>query len=183
MNKRIALFCLLLLLPLALFACGGGSGETSDAPTETEATTESSAQGNAGIAVVDVTAKRGDLARVTISIKENPGFEGANLRLYYDADVLTPVSATGPSDGLFVSNAAGGAVPPTMGDTPYVSLVWAAATAMTEDGEIFTVTFRVREGGRVNTTLLSLGIVELQKGGEEFTLPLYSGQIQIFDEE
>ena len=103
------------------------------------------------------------------------------MRLYYDKDVLTPVSATGKEGGLFMSNATEGTVPPAEGNAPYVTLVWASASVMAEDGELFTVTFRVKEESHVTQTALSVGIVEMQKGGEEFTLPLHPGQIKIVD--
>jgi len=186
MNKKFSLLCLLLLLPLALFACGdGGAGGVSDTVPQTQETegTAPLPQEVTGISVLGVVAERGGLAKVTISIKGNPGLEGINLHLLYDAEVLTPVSATGPEGGLFVTNAQNGTVPPMEGTSPYVTLVWASATGITQEGELFTVTFRVREDGKATQSALSLSAVELKHEGEDIDLPLHPGQLKIVDME
>ncbi len=87
------------------------------------------------VAVTDITAKPGDEVTVNVNITGNTGFGAATFDIVYDADVLT-LTAIGVEDTLFgkgmgVQNVAKNRVN------------CASATAITGDGVLFTLTFKV----------------------------------------
>lgn len=86
----------------------------------------------------------GDKVYVPVSIAENGGIAGFDLQLTYDSEYLTPVSIEKGEllmDGEFSSNLeeAEGTAPDTIG------VHWADTDNLTEDGELFTVEFQIRE--------------------------------------
>ncbi len=102
---------------------------------------------NAGtIAIGEGSLKSGGTVTVPVTIDDNPGIAGFNFTLNYDKDVMTPVSITKGAliqQGTFTSNLEQG-VPAT--ELKEVSVYWGNDTNITEDGELFNITFEVTSG-------------------------------------
>ena len=80
---------------------------------------------------------------IPISISENPGIAGFNFVLKYDNSVLTPTAITKGSmlsSGIFETNLNEGIPASELED---VAVYWGDATNVTENGELFSVTFKI----------------------------------------
>jgi hypothetical protein len=99
------------------------------------------------LGVTNAAAKAGGTVTVSVQVKNNPGIKGISAVVDYDSTVLQLVSASGKiSTGTWEIDtiAADNAV------------LWYSDTAFTADGDIMTLTFRVKDSAKAGTTAVSL---------------------------
>ena len=95
------------------------------------------------IDVGGVAASAGQTVTISVTISENPGIAGFNFVLKYDNSVLTPTAITKGSmlsSGIFETNLNEGIPASELED---VAVYWGDATNVTENGELFSVTFKI----------------------------------------
>lgn len=95
------------------------------------------------INVGGIAASAGQTVTIPVSISENPGIAGFNFVLKYDSSVLTPVEITKGSmlsSGIFETNLNEGIPASELED---VAVYWGDAENITENGELFSVTFKI----------------------------------------
>lgn len=80
----------------------------------------------------------GDTVRVPVRINNNPGISAYTIRLGYDRNYLTPVSAKSGQKGIFVSS-----VGRETEESGPVSATWLSSGNVYENGELFEVLFSV----------------------------------------
>lgn len=106
------------------------------------------------ISGVAAAGKPGETVTVEVAITENPGVAYLKLKVDYNADKLTLISAenTGLLPGRFVTS-------PNTSVRPYV-LTWSSAANAVEDGVIVKLTFRIAEDAPMGDTQVSLTVAE-----------------------
>ena len=99
------------------------------------------------ISIGDGSLKAGGTITLPVTIENNPGIAGFNFTLDYDKSVMTPTAITKggliPEGTTFTSNLEQG-IPAS--ELKEVSVYWGASSNVTEDGELFNITFDVTGG-------------------------------------
>lgn len=123
-------------------------------------------------------AAPGETVEVTVSFENAPAVSGCHLRLGFDPQVLTPITATCLlEEGQFLSNLSSHHA----ADLTEVTLVWANAEALALSGQTFTVTFLVGEGAAEGRTALTWKQAELVVEGEKLSLSPKDGGIAVLE--
>ena len=87
----------------------------------------------------------GDVVKVSVLISDNPGIAVFVLKLEFDNTMLEPISLVQGSaitDGGIISNIQA----ESLSKLTYVSAFWAHAVDIASDGELFSVTFKIKDG-------------------------------------
>lgn len=117
----------------------------------------------------------GDVVKITVSVKSNPGIAGAAFKLKYDEDILTLVSA-GADTGIFKS-----AVVNTK-EKGFVGFVYAGVNDISDDGTVLVVEFRIIDAVTISETELLLENLDICNANEEIiTSSTKFGKIEITD--
>ena len=99
------------------------------------------------ISIGEGSLKAGGTITLPVTIENNPGIAGFNFTLDYDKSVMTPTAITKggliPEGTTFTSNLEQG-IPAS--ELKEVSVYWGASSNVTEDGELFNITFDVTGG-------------------------------------
>lgn len=90
------------------------------------------------ISVSNASGGVGDSIKVDVSLSNNPGIASYKLKLNFDNTKLIPESISG--DGI-TSNIQQTNIDKT--NMEYITAVWESATNMTEDGVLFSVSFKI----------------------------------------
>ena len=165
-GKARLLALLLAAILLCLSACGGaGSG--------TEGT----------FSVESVSCARGEDVTVRVTVANTPGLSGINLRLYFggyeDAGHLIPHSFTAwQVGGMAASNVDDPAFTPSP-SYPYVTLVWAGTSAVSENGTVFSLSFRVAENAPLGTYPITLTVVECSNAQGRVEMQVKDGTLTV----
>lgn len=102
---------------------------------------------NAGIIEIGSGApKAGGLVTLPVTISQNPGIAGFLFKVNYDKSALIPKEITRgalTADGTFTSNLEQGLPVESLNS---VTAYWSDSNSVTEDGELFNITFEVKSG-------------------------------------
>ena len=132
--KKITVFMIPLLIYIAVLS--GGSV---------------SADGTAEISLSTVTADPGNTVAVEIRISKNPGVNTLKIKIGYDSEKLTLLSAK--NEGIFERMNYSGAQ--TIDKNPYI-MVWVNTSDIAGDGIIRILQFQVNENAAPGDATLSL---------------------------
>lgn len=132
--KKITVFMIPLLIYIAVLS--GGSV---------------SADGTAEISLSTVTADPGNTVDVEIRISKNPGVNTLKIKIGYDSEKLTLLSAK--NEGIFERMNYSGSQ--TIDKNPYV-MVWVNTSDIVGDGKIGILQFQVNENAAPGDATLSL---------------------------
>jgi uncharacterized protein (DUF58 family) len=160
--SKLRLLALLLVGVLfCLCACGGRGAESA-------------------FSVESASCAPGEEVTVRVTVQNNPGLTGIKLRLSYgDAQSLVPHSFSAwQVGGMVASNVNDPAFSPNPAD-PYVTLVWAGTAAVSENGTVFSLTFRVAEDAPPKDYPLTLTVTECQKDGGRVEMQATSGTLTV----
>ena len=165
-SKTRLLALLLAAILLCLSACNGAGGGTAGT-----------------FSVESVTCAPGEDVTVRVTVANNPGLSGINLRLYFGgADCgghLAPHSFSAwQVGGMAASNADDPAYTPAP-SYPYVTLVWAGTSAVSENGTVFSLSFRVAEDAPVGTYPLTLTVTECANADGKVEMQVKDGTLTV----
>lgn len=90
---------------------------------------------------------------VPVSVKKNPGIAAYSLKIGYDSNILTPISAQKNWDGMFVTNLQD-KTNSTLSNR--VSVTWIGNNSVYDDGEMFRLLFKVNNIDSETDTQLTL---------------------------
>ena len=124
-------------------------------PTVTLTPTETPYDGLA-VTAKKVTAKAGSEVEIPISISKNPGIAGFKFKISYDKSVLIPISITKGSafgNGTLNSNINQGG---DLSNLDEVTAYWSNPSNVSDDGEMFTVKFKVSDNATDGTYPITL---------------------------
>jgi hypothetical protein len=110
--------------------------------------------GAPAITVGSVTGRAGGTVTIPVTIANNPGIAGFTLELAFDKNVLVPVSISpGAGIGSVTSNIQSGVGLSTL---DRVTANWADSNGMDDDGELFSVTFQIKQDASAGATSIVL---------------------------
>jgi len=159
--KKIAVFLLPLVICIYLFPG-----------------TFVSADGALTISLSAVAADPGNSVDVEVRIAGNPGINSLKIKIGYDSEKLTLLSAK--NEGIFETMNYLGAQ--TIDKNPYI-MVWVSASDISEDGKIGVLTFRVNEKAAPGDAVLSLTCSFCSnQNGRDVNAALQNGTIRIAGE-
>lgn len=124
------------------------------------------------IFVEDVNADAGQIVNVPVKVENNVGVKGLGIIVNYDSDVLEPISVTKGSllsSGLFEDSIG-------TGQEPNFEVFWVGTKAVEKDGELFNVSFSVKESANKDTTI-SITIDEENTFDKNLDLPLITSNM------
>lgn len=137
-----------------------------------------SADGALTISLSAVAADPGNSVDVEVRIAGNPGINSLKIKIGYDSEKLTLLSAK--NEGIFETMNYLGAQ--TIDKNPYI-MVWVSASDISEDGKIGVLTFRVNEKAAPGDAVLSLTCSFCSnQNGRDVNAALQNGTIRIAGE-
>lgn len=163
--KKIVSFVMAALVLVQIFACG-----ITVFAVEPAALSLSSVEGREGDAVV-----------LAVSIANNTGFGGIYLSVNFDTNVLEYVGTeTTLVDGLFRTSPI-----ETANTEGAVDLAYVGIDNVTADGELFYVTFNIKEGAAEGDSAVTLALGDssfVYSGAEriDFTAKVTGGKVTVF---
>lgn len=98
----------------------------------------------------------GESVTIPVTISENPGITGFELALEYDKNALIPTEINGGellTSGLFMSTLDSGV---SAEELETIKAVWSNDTAITENGELFNITFEVKSDAKEGSHSIGL---------------------------
>lgn len=113
--------------------------------------------------------------KAIVSVANNPGIAGYNLALDFDNTMLTPVAVEegdALKNGVVFSSNLMGATEDKIADMNAVTTVWAIPSDDTNDGTLYSVTFRSASStsGRTELKLTSRGVGNAAEEPVDFVL-------------
>ena len=111
----------------------------------------------------------GETITVPVTLNNNPGLAGFTFVVDYDESVLTPTAITAGAlltEGTFISNLEQG-IPAE--ELESVAVYWSNDYNITENGELFNITFKVSDTAPKGSYLVSLDYIKGDITNEEFS--------------
>jgi len=127
--------------------------------------------------VKSVEGRAGEFVDVAVDLSNNPGLASFRFQLHFDKTKLEPVSLTkgdALTKGSITSNV-------NVADIDYVTAFWSDADGIEDNGTLFTVRFKIKDGVEDGAIPLSLVAVEAwDEDVQSVDLATTDGQVTVY---